>query len=274
MKKIVLVFVTMSLLLSSCMQDEVIHENDMVQIFVKTFITDATVISPHLPRPISKVDSIDYYAKIYEPMGYTEQQFENTLTYYANNPEKLNNILDKVINELARIETEMGPKSPQESQIRTDSVPNLWTDKTSWSLPVDGQYNLIPFRIPTVGLGFYTLSAEIRVFADDGSVNPGMLMYFHYNDGTERGNISGHKTTSYKKDGEVRVYRIENSLINPNVTHIVGYIMDHSPREGEWSKHAEVNNIVLKFVPLPPSLEMKTMKKAKIKTSEKTSESN
>lgn len=227
----------------------------MVKILVKSFVTDATVSSPQVKQPLSRQDSINYYSWAFEPMGYSEQQFENSLKYYSKNPENLNRILDKVINELAKLETETGASQLVTTDTTSNSLPNLWTEKTSWALPTDGQYNLIQYKIPVIGPGVYTLSADIRVFPDDESINPGMLCYFFYDDGTEHGNKSGYKTVGYKKDGELRTVSIENTLTKSDVTHIMGYIMDHSPREGDWSKHSEVTNICIRFSPLPSTLE-------------------
>jgi hypothetical protein len=257
MKRAFLLLIVTVSLLNSCGSKKIIPENEMVDILVKSFLSDATSISPHLSRPISKIDTINYYAWAYEPLGYTEQQFEEALTYYTSNPELLNKILDKVINELSRLETEMGTKLVTPEEAFGEASQNLWTDKTSWFLPSDGPQHADKFKIPSLGVGVYTLSAEVKVFADDESKNPRMTMFFYYDDGSQHGNRSSIKNVSYSKDGESRLVTIENILRNPDVTHIMGWVMDHSGQEGKWSKHAEVTNIFLKFTPLPPTIEIK-----------------
>lgn len=257
MKKIYFAITFAAILLYSCNEKSVIPEKDMVDILVKSFLTDATAISPHLSRPISRIDTINYYAWAYEPLGYSEKQFEDALTFYTKNPELLNKILDKVINELSKVETEMGTKLITPEDVSGEATPNMWTDKTSWYLPSDGPQHAINFKIPSLGNGVYTLTAEVKVFSDDEAKNPRMTMFFYYDDGTQHGNRSSVKSSSYQKDGETRVISIENTLRNQDVTHIMGWVMDHSGQEGKWSKHAEVTNISLKFTPLPPTIEIK-----------------
>ena len=243
--------------IASCSTKEIIPEKDMVDVLVKSFLTDATVISPHLNRPLSKLDTINYYAWAFEQMGYSEEQFEKSLDFYTKNPDLLDKILDKVINELSRIEMETGTNLITPEEANAETTPNLWTEKTSWYLPNDGSQQAVNFKIPTVGPGIYTVSAEVRVFSDDGSKNPRMTAFFYFDDGSQHGNRTNIKSVSYQKDGETRVVSIENTLKNPEVTHVMGWVMDHSGQEGSWSKHAEITNITLHYKPLPPPIEIK-----------------
>jgi hypothetical protein len=255
-----LVFIALIIInCSSCNRNNIIPEQEMVDILVKVFITDATVISPHLHRPISRLDSINYYAWAYESLGYTEHQFEVSLNHYTSNPDKLNKILDKVISELSRIETEIEPKLLPVSEVSLDSISNLWNEKQEWYLPADGSQNPIYFKIPAVGPGIYTLSAEVRVFPDDQSQSTTMTSYFYFDDGTEQGVRSGLKVVPYLKDGESRVVTLSNTIIKSEVTYIMGMVMDHSPQEGNWSKHSEIKNITLQFTPLPDPLKPKRL---------------
>ena len=245
-------------LFTSCTSSDIIPEEDMVMILVKTFITDATTISPHMGQPISKKDTINYYAQAYESLGYTEETFEKSLEYYASNPEVLNEILDKAISELGKKETELGPKTAEgNTDTSSDPIPNLWTDKNMWYLPEDGKQHAINFKIPVVGTGIYIISAEVKVFSDDESKNPRMTSFLYFDDGSQHGSRTSIKNKMYLKDGQSRVVTIENILTDTQVTHIMGWVMDHSGQDGEWSKHAEVSNITLRYMPLPASFDKK-----------------
>ena len=257
MKSILASLLLTTILLASCSKSDIIPEEDMVKILVKTFITDATTISPHLGQPISKKDTINYYAQAYESLGYSEDVFEKSLEYYACNPDILNEILDKTISELAKKETEMGSQNTEVSSTSNDPIANLWTEKNMWYFPEDGKQNAINFKIPVVGTGIYIISAEVKVFSDDESKNPRMTSFFYFDDGSQNGSRTSIKNRMYIKDDQVRVVTIENILTNTQVTHIMGWVMDHSNQEGDWSKHAEVANITLRYMPLPPSFEKK-----------------
>lgn len=251
MRKTVALFAILVTIITSCKNNDIIPEKEMVDILTKVFLTDATVISTHLKRPLSKQDTIDYYAWAYVPLGYTEVQFENSITHYTNNPEILNKILDKVINEISRIETELGPKQTSQGEVSTEAIPNLWTEKGSWFLPADGIQSAVNYKIPVVGLGLYKISAEVKVFSDDESLNPRLTTFFYFDDGKEHGNRSSIKSLNYTKDGETRIVSLDNMLTNPSVTHIMGWLMDHSGQGGNWRKHSELTNISVSFTPLP-----------------------
>ena len=107
----------------ACKPPPIIPEADMVKILTKVFITDAAVVNPHFGRIYYNVDSIDYYSNIYEPMGYTQQQFDSTLSYYARNPAELNRVMDKVVASLSQLESELNVQiKPEKVQRRQQDL--------------------------------------------------------------------------------------------------------------------------------------------------------
>jgi hypothetical protein len=224
----------------------------MVQILVKVFLTDATVNSQNLAIKYNKRDSIDYYYNIYSPMGYRAEQFDKSIDYYVNNPKELDRILDKVINELARIETEVGAElAAQQQKLTEKNQLNLWSQKKVWELPRNGKQGTIDFKTELVGDGEYVLTAEVTVFPDDGSLCPALEMWFYYDDGTDEGARIGKKTEYYTKDGQTRTVTLTIALSDTLSTHVMGSLMSHQPRKGEWQKRATVKNISLAYYPLP-----------------------
>ncbi|MFO8021239.1 MAG: DUF4296 domain-containing protein, partial [Perlabentimonas sp.] len=127
---------------SGCKKER-IPERDMAQVFAEIFITDATIESSKLSLRYTKKDTIEYYKPIYSSMGYTEEQFNNTIQFYADNPEVLDKVLDKAINILSRIETEHLAQMTREA--KEEEAQGLWEGKRNWRLPEDGKQETIEF---------------------------------------------------------------------------------------------------------------------------------
>lgn len=238
--------------LSGC-KEERIPDKDMVNIFVEVFITDATVTTSKLSIKYAKRDSIEYYQPIYSKMGYSDEQFLNTIDYYLENYEVLDNVLDKVVNELSRLETEKNPRNKQSEEEDEEVVDkdNLWNGKRKWTLPNDGKQEKISFRIPTKGLGVYTVSAKVSFAPEDESLNPELTTWFFTDDGSEEGFKLNVQSTQYVKDSVSKEVKISNILSDPTITYFEGFIMNHQPKEGDWEKRVEVTNISIKYSPLP-----------------------
>jgi len=268
--RFILALIVSTLLLTSCKKER-IPNKDMVKVFTEIFITDATIESSKLSLRYTKKDTIEYYKPIYNNLGYTEQQFNNTIKHYIDNPEDLDKVLDKVINNLSRIEAEKLASMSREA--KEDETQGLWEGKRSWRLPEDGKQETIEFKIPIHGPGEYTISAEVLILFKDKSINPRMVAWFHTDSLNEKpgvGNTQPDNTlknefekadtlktdtlqqqwVDYQKDGISRAYDLTLTLTDTIYTHIKGEIISHSEQENnDWEKSAVINNISVYYTP-------------------------
>ena len=236
-------------LVNTACKERLIPERDMAQILTKVFIADATIESRDYALIYFKKDSIEYYKPIYTELGYTEKQFNTTLEYYIGNPERLDKVLDRVVNKLARIETEViasMSRVAKEGEIGK----GLWEGRRSWRLPRDGKHETIEFKIPIIGEGEYTLKAEIKIMLTDGSLQPQMVAWF-LNEDTIADTLIELQRDSVKlsRDGEFHEVSLTLSLYDTLATHIMGHVLHHQPKEGDWKKEAEVKQIALNYTP-------------------------
>ncbi len=224
----------------------------MVSLLVRMQIIDATILNSGLRQNNLYNDTIDYYGKTLQSLGYTQAQFDSSLAFYTKSPEEFDAIYDKVIIELSKIETQI----IEENKIKADSTPkdsliNLWKLKSSFELPADGAQASIDFKIPTVGLGYYTISADVCLHSDDQSVNPSMVAYFYFDDQTKEGMKSVITSKSYKRMIASRNYSIRLELRNSLVTHLKGSIFSHENTGKVLLHHASITNIKIYYNPLP-----------------------
>jgi hypothetical protein len=166
------------------------------------------------------------------------------------NPEVLDKVLDKVVNELVMLETEKDTRKIS-AREEEEASNNLWKRKKEWILPRDGRKESLAFKIPIKEVGVYTLSADVRVMPSDESINPEMIVWFFSDDSTDEGFRLNVKSTQYLKDSISREIKITNILTDSTVTYIMGYFMNHQPQNGDWQKNTKISNISIRFSPLP-----------------------
>lgn len=218
----------------------------MVPILVEIHLADGLLNMPRIMHIYPGRDSLSNYRDILKKYGYRMEQFNQTIHFYSNNPDELDNLYEEVLAELAKIET--GVTKSRRVEETEEIETNLWNQKESWHLPEDGKRHAIDFSIPAKGPGKYIISATIRMFPDDKTRNPRVTAYFWYNDGTEPGKRILVTGTPIRKDGKPSVYSINMELKDPKVTHLRGWILDHSSRIGDWSKHVDVFGVKVYFI--------------------------
>lgn len=249
----------------SCANQNPIPEKELTNILVEMFITDATVIAPNYRAKFSRKDSIEYYEPILAKYGYTLNDFDQAMSTYSKEPKKLDAIFDNVVIELSKMEEELraGNEAEMDSlrlaEFARDTTANLWNQKTEFTLPTDGRQNGIAYKVPLVGIGTYTLTADVTVFPDDETVQPSMSAYFYYDDGTVEGVRSMAKYQPLIKDGKSHEITVSVELKDQKYTHICGHLVEHGARDGDWSKQMILSNIKLTFK--PTSLNLKKVKR-------------
>ena len=255
--------------LFSCNSGTIIPKKDMVSILAKIYITDATVLSSDFRKTYYDKDTIEYYGKTIQSFGYTPAQFDSSLKFYSKEPKVLDAIYDKVIIELSMLETDLTVErdllSKKDSSL-VDTSANLWNIKTIWHIPEDGIDNHIYFKIPVIGLGTYTFSANFQVFDDDKSVKPRMSAYFYYDDLTPTGKLSQIEHRNLLQDGVMRNIQVQLELKDQIVTHFTGYLLDNGNDNGKVNKHALISDIKVTYKPFPSKIK-KPLRKVKLSES-------
>lgn len=255
MEKISKYVIIVVAIFSSCNASTIIPSKDMVSILVKIQLIDAAVININNRQAYLNKDTIDYYGKTIESFGYTKAQFDSSLKYYSADTKELDKIYDKVIIELSKLETKNNAEvKVKEDSISSEALKNLWPLKPHWEDPADGEVNFVPFEIPVVGEGIYTISADIIVYPDDESVRPTLTAYFFFDDKSEAGNRSVVTSTELSKDGIVKNYQIKLELNNSLVTHLKGLLFESYNTDMKFKKHNSASNILITYKPFPKNV--------------------
>lgn len=216
-----------------------LSKEKMKEILIDIHFADATLLTQGYHDRKLNNDSLSYYNYIFKKHHINQQQFEDAVKYYAAYPNEYSKIYDEVINEITLITDSLIEKSSNDTTKIKDKN-DIWNQKTSWTTPTDGGNQPIAYKIPISKHGTYTLSADILMFPDDGTVTPRMSMYLFYKDGTC--NVIEELTN--KKDGEWRNYSVKIvTNREKEVDYIKGWVLDHN--EGTKNKHSYVQNISL-----------------------------
>ena len=234
----------------SCQSSTIIPQKDMIPILVKMQLIDASLQNSGLRHADKSKDTIDYYVRTIESYGYTQAQFDTSIAFYTKTPKDLDAIYDMVIIELSKIEM----KIIEVNKIHTDSIIkdtiiNLWNLKHSFEFPADSTLEHGDFKIPTEGLGVYTISADVFVKADDKSTNPSMVAYFYFDDKSKEGMKSVITSKSYKKSQGIENYSVQLELRNTLVTHLKGSIFSYDNSSKNITKHLSITNIEVRYKP-------------------------
>lgn len=232
-------------------KEKLIPQKDMVNILSEIFITDELVRSTKFVRTLHRRDTIDYYSSIFEKYGYNELQFVHTLDYYLANIGEFEKIMDRVVANLSVLEAETSASSSlaiEKNEEEKKDEQNLWTQKTHWKWPQDGDQKSLPFSIPVQGAGIYTISVLTVVQPDDQAQAPSMQAWFHAKDEPPEFQLNP-QTKEYSKDGQKRTVSLKLELTDTTMTHFMGNLMSHEAKSGDWKKQAEMWNILITFSP-------------------------
>ena len=229
---------------------DIIPEKDLVSVLVDIHIADGIFGIPAVLHRFPGKDSLSNYKDIMQSHGYKLSDLNRTIKYYSRKPDKLEIIYEKVQNILSEMESEI--RNRRYSAPNNTINDNLWNQKTEWHLPLDGKQNPVQFSIPINKPGIYTVNAQIRVFPDDQTLNPRVTAYFWFDDGSESGKRIYFTSKKILKTGTYATYTLSQMTDNPEITHLKGWILDHSSNTSPgWTKHADVKSISVGYKPLP-----------------------
>lgn len=190
-----------------------------------------------------KNDSLSYYNYIFQQQGITKQEFIDAINWYIVHPEQYKDLYDKVLKLVEKNNKEEEARiSSLDSTISTNVGKNFWNQSTSFRLPEDGETNPVTFDIPATEAGIYILTADIRMFSDDGTKNPRMTIIANYEDGSSESNSNN----GFEKDGNEHTISVKIKTDNgKKLKKLTGWLLDHS--DGTTKKHLTADNIKLEY---------------------------
>jgi hypothetical protein len=218
----------------------VISKKKMVPILVDIHIADEIFTSRYFQDPDIMLDSAKTYGWIFKKHGITKADFDSSMSYYAENPDMLNDIYTKVIASVSKMEADLAKAEQEESQRTV-----IFQDKVVHRLPADDSTGKIPFDVLLTGPGEYKITARVLLQRTDQSVNPHITAYYWYDDGTEAGTRDYFKPVRLKKTDRPNIYSVSKKLTNTKFTNLRGYILDHDNADTNFVKHAVVMEITV-----------------------------
>ncbi len=242
--------------ISNVKKRDTIKKDKFLKILIDIHLAEGTISTLHLDINQNHRDSVSLYNFIFKKHNVSRTDFEHTINYYTYHSDEYVEIYDSLISYFKHLNQTIQKKvstdienERKEGDNKKDTS-NLWQLKNEWQLPEDGKKNPIAFKIETEKHGEYSLSANIKLFPDDQSVNQKMTLIANYSDGTKDLNTAG----SMVKDGKFELYTV--NLITDNekiLKSISGYVLDHNIQTK--SKHAHIKDISLKYTEKNPDSE-------------------
>ena len=250
MKYISIVITSLLILQFACSNPEeqikrsdIIPEEDLVPLLVDIHLSEGLQLLSKVRKKYPGRDSISNYIDVINKHGFEKEDFDKTIHFYSNKPDELNEIYELVISELSKMEERFITPERYIDKADRQTKRNLWNLKREWHLPQDGEKEQIGFNIPVYATGTYSLSARIKMYKDDESVNPSVFVYYWYNDGSKYGFRDPFPEIKIEKTGQDSIYKISKMVTDPKVTHMKGSILYHKRKRGKWSKHVDVVDI-------------------------------
>jgi hypothetical protein len=210
------------------------------EILVDIYLVDGYYMTSY-NNSFHHTDTSNLYHKILKKYGYNRANFDSTLKHYTLRPKKFDELYDEVITQLNKLQQETSLLQ----QYEADSSRNLYKKKTKWSIPKDGNREMIPFEVPIKDTGMYTIVVQLKLFEDDEAEEPRLTAYFLYKDDKKKEHIEYFPTIPYKKTNRFVVITANQRNKNKKMTHIKGWVMNHSNRDKNFKKHAEVRSIIV-----------------------------
>ena len=227
-------------LISCSGQEPSIELKKFASILYQTHKADAILEVAKLEDKTLKNDSLSYYNFLFAQQGITRREFIEEIEWYTYHPDKYQELYDEVMKIVALEEQKAEEERLRQNQEKDSS--NIWTMKSDWHLPLDGEKNPIAFEIPVSKPGIYILSADAIFYSDDKTENPRMTIIANYEDDTNESNqFWGIVKDGQKHSMEVKIKTNPDKVLKS----LSGWVLDHSDKT--VSKHIDVYNITLKY---------------------------
>jgi hypothetical protein len=230
------------LLCSSCTgkRNRILPEKKLIPVLVDIHLADGIAMVVPYSSSTLKLDSTQLYHAVFEKHHTTRVIFDSTMAYYIRKPDKMIAIYSEVNNILSKMESDL---ETGKGQPETEKKIIIWQENKTYILPQMGNINKVEISLPASKPGTYTLSAKIRLYDDDQTVAPRITLFFWFDNGTPKGFREYFRSTPLSRDGKTNTCTVSGTLVNPRVTHIKGYLIDHSNPDTLFTKHAIVSDI-------------------------------
>lgn len=158
-----------------------IADDKMADLLVELHMFDAISTDHTLNQITGDIDSLTIYTSVLAKYGTNRENFEATMKWYSNNPDKLSELYDNVFGTINKNHQNLNDQLTQfnfggkESEIIYSS--HKYTDIRGDTIKYPD-----PIIIKTDSIGTYLFSIRLRMFKDDKSKNPRILGYFTDND--------------------------------------------------------------------------------------------
>jgi hypothetical protein len=168
-------------------------------------------------------DTMNFYNDILKTYGYSFAQFDSTLAYYAEDPEKFDKIYAQIVTRFNKLEHES-----EQLTMMADSFANLYTGKKQWILPNDGPSKRIPFDIAVKDSNEYTIYVFAKKSADDASKNLRITAFYYYKDSaTNEEHMDYFPEITYESGKRFTLYTTSKFLSNKKVKRLRGWILNY-----------------------------------------------
>jgi len=230
------------ILLASC-KNNIIPKKDFILILTDIHLAKSYFSSEGIHHA-RWLDTIPYNRHIVKRYGYNWAQFDSTLSWYCSRPRKFQDVYEAVmvnLNELDRMVSE-----------ELDPPSELWFGKKDFYLPANKGQDSVPANVLLKGVGSYVLSAKIRLYPQDESIDPRIALYLWRSDTTAYGVRDTLWIVPLWKDGIMYEYRMEKTLFPGNeFTHIKGNWLHHNRNTMDTTaiQRAEVKDISVYHIP-------------------------
>jgi hypothetical protein len=248
-KSVALLFFSAGLAITICSsctgkRTHILSEKKLIPVLVDIHLADGIAMVVPYSSSTLKLDSTQLYHAVFEKHHITRVIFDSTMAFYIRKPDKMIAIYSEVNTVLSKmesgLETGIGQAEPEKKII-------VWQENKTYILPQMGNINKVEINLPASKPGTYTLSARIRLYDDDQTVAPRITLFFWFDNGTQKGFREYFRSTPLNRDGKTNTYTVSGTLVNPRVTHIKGYLIDHSNPDTLFAKHAIVSDIKMYF---------------------------
>ena len=241
--------------LTACKKNVLIPKKDFISILTELYVSKAYFSSEGIHNARWQ-DTIPYNYHVVQQRGYNWAQFDSTVSWYCSHPKKYKDVYEAVMSNLTELDKIVSEE--------LDPPSELWQGRKNFKIPIGlSLQDSVSANITLKGEGSYVLSAKIRVFQHDASIDPRIELYLWKADTTKNGIKDTLWIAPLKKDGLMYEYRMEKTLTPDNeYTHLKGNWLEcnRNNPDSAWTKNIEIKDISVYHIP----------KKFKEKKSKKT----
>jgi len=226
----------------------ILPEDKFVDVLVDIHLADAIALENEPSYSGFRLDSAGLYGSVFAKHAVTRAQFDSSVNYYSARPEEFQVIYNKVTGKLnLMLDNQLNAPIRPVEETHVEEL--IWEETGIYALPEMGSSNRVEINVPVKSVGQYTLSATVKLYADDESENPRISVGYWYDNGTSSGFRDNFEEIMLQKDGNQHFYIATKILSSPLITHIKGYILNHSNQDTLFQKHALVSEIKVTYLP-------------------------